>query len=157
MISFSLGEILGSVIYALAYGVVFSVAFSLCRLIRGILFALPEITIESIKYKKIFPLPNFKQYIDPKIIGPLFGFVWIIIFTLGFILISYFSLDGVIRIYMLLIAFASFYLSNFLFCDILNKILLFILNLILQLFCLILRVIILPFKKLLHIKTCHKT
>ncbi len=149
MIGFNIGEIFNSVIYAFAFGVIFSVAFSLCRLVRGMLASILDVTSEFIKFSKIFPLPNFKKFINPKKNGAVFSFLSIIFFTLGFILISYLSLDGTIRIYMLIVSFASFYLSNFTFCEILSKILLCILNLFLKFLCLIFRIIASPIKMIL--------
>lgn len=152
MISFNIYEILLSIGYAAGYGVAYSAIFSLFLLLRAMIISLAEIMVTIFKFEKIFPLPCFKNLIKPCNRGAVFTFLSVVIFTLGFITISYFALDGVIRIYMLIFAFASFYLSKFALFDFLNKLFVWIFDKILVLLCLALRIALTPARRLLKLK-----
>ncbi len=146
MISFSIHEILLSLGYAAGYGVAYSAIFSLCLLLRAIIFSSAEIVAEIFKFEKLFPLPSFKKHIKLSDRGAVFSFFSVIIFALGYVLISYFALDGVVRIYMLVLAFASFYLSKFALFDFLSRIFVWIFDKLLMLLCLCLRICFTPIR-----------
>ena len=148
MISFSINEILVSIGYAAGYGVAYSAIFSLCLLIRALIFSLSNILSDIFRFEKIFPLPSFKKHIKLSERGAIFSFLSVIIFALGFILISYFALDGVVRVYMLFFAFAAFYLSKFVLFDFLNKIFVWFFDKLLMLLCLFLRISFAPIRSL---------
>ena len=146
MISFSINEIHLSIGYAAGYGVAYSAIFSLCLLLRAVIFSLSKILSDIFKFEKIFPLPSFKKHIKLSERGAVFSFLSVIIFTLGFVLISYFALDGVLRVYMLVFAFASFYLSKFALFDFLNRLFVWIFDKLLMLLCLFLRISFAPIR-----------
>ena len=152
MISFSHQEILVSLAYAVAYGVTFSALLALVKLILRIALALPGFLYDTLSFTKILPREDFKGRINLMENGKVFDFLGVIIFTLGFILISYLSLDGEIRIYMLLSAFAAVYLSNLVFYGIFIRFFLFLFDIIFGLLCIAIRLIIYPFMKLYRIK-----
>ena len=152
MIAFTLGEILSSLIYAAIYGAVFSAVYSGIKLLCDTVLSIPGLIGNIFVYESIFHLPNFRKNIVRRKIGSIFTLLLIILFTLGFVLISYLTLDGVIRLYVLFVAFASFYLSNFVFCDILSRVFLWIFDQILKLVCLIVRILIHPFRMLIRKK-----
>lgn len=117
MMSFSTGEILASVIYAIAYGTLFAIAFTLIVTIKEFAVLFYDMLKSCINYEKIFPLPKFTiKKITPKISG-VTSVLSIFFFAIGFSLLSYLSLDGEIRLYMLIFAFASLYLSKIAFLN----------------------------------------
>ncbi len=152
MISFTTEEILASILYSLGYGALFFVLISALRLLLSIVSAIPTIVKKQIVFSKVLPLPDFKECIKPRGVGGVFLFLSIIAFSLGFVTISYISLDGMIRIYMLILSFAAFYLLNSAFFNFLSRIYICILNLGLRIMTLILRVVFYPIFYLIHKK-----
>ena len=122
MMGFSASEILNSILYAIGFGLIFSAVYTVLILLSGVVGSIPKVGKEIIIFKKVFPLPDFKSCINFKKVSLPLRLLSVFLFTVGFILISYLSLDGVIRIYMLFFAFATFYLLNFAFFDFLSSI-----------------------------------
>ena len=150
MIGFSFEEIYGSMLYAITWGAVFCAAFSLCGLILGIVGSFGRICRVIFVYEKIFAPPTKEELKIVPRYNALLSFVSVLIFTLGFAVVSYFSLDGVIRLYMLILSFASFYLSKIVFFDFLNKAIGFILSSAFLLLCPLVRLLIYPVKLLVR-------
>lgn len=148
MITSDIKEILFSVLYALIFGSGFAVFYSFIILLKTVVVSLPKAVVDCIKFEKITPLPSF-DYIFYRQSGGAFIIVCsVLIYGLGFSLLSYITLDGQIRIYMLILSFASFYLSKFAFYEICIKLLLHLYRLILILVSFFFRLILLPFKKI---------
>lgn len=124
MKGFTLAEIFESVLSALIYGGAFEV---LCRILSIFSFALwavveaPIFSLrEAIVKRRRKPTPSlFKSFLT--LARELFCSIILIfkvtLFTLGFILLSYYSLDGELRLYMLILAFISRYLVSLLIPD----------------------------------------
>ena len=146
MMSFSLDEILVSIVSAFVYGLIFAFCISLALIIKSLIKGLPCIIREMLFYEKLLPLPQPMRPTGDEKNGPFLLCGSIFLFALGFSLLSYFSLDGEIRLYMLIISFASFYLSNFVFFKTFNKIALLFIRVILNVLAFAIRVIILPIK-----------
>ncbi len=146
MISFSTGEIMISVGYAILWGIVFSAAYALCILLVGLMRSLPKIVRDIFVFDKILPTPSFASYLSIGKRGAFFSFASVVIFTVGFNIISYFSLDGVIRIYMLIISSAAFYVSKIVLFDILSKLLLWLISALLMMLCVVFRLLVTPLK-----------
>lgn len=145
MIAFTTGEILLSVIYALIFGAGFAVLTSAVDMLLGVALTLPTFAREVFCFDRILPPPKLSQAGTGRKKGALYIFLCVILFAIGFSLLSYVSLDGQIRIYMLALAFASFYLSKSVFCDFLTKLFLSLFKLILSGLTVVLRLIISPF------------
>ena len=102
MISFSFSEIFLSVIYSIFFGLALAFLYEFTRIISF----LPETIFlilrksEFIDVRKIY-LSN--QTITQKIL-------FFLCFTLGTILLSYFALDGLIRLYVIAVSLATFFL-----------------------------------------------
>lgn len=146
MMTFSFAEILRSVFYAIIYGCIFEFCVLVIKLIKGVIEVAGESFQSIIHFKKLMPLPSFSEIKTTDNLGPFLSAALILSFSLGFSLLSYIALDGEIRIYLLLISFASFYLSKFVFFVFLNKLLIRIFRFIFIIFSLAIRLIILPFK-----------
>ena len=123
--SFTREEIIFSVISSLAYGVLFSVLFCIVKISReiGLVFLRQFTAALNLNGKS----DNTEQ--KPSNSGGDIGAFTIVFlsiaFTVGFCLLSYLSLDGEIRLYMLVLSFASFYLSKFAFFDFCERTILF--------------------------------
>lgn len=146
MITFSIRELLSSALFAVIFGVGFSAFVCTLDILIGAASTLPEFLIASVRFDKVFPPARLSVSARNRGGGPIYIFLCILIFALGFSLLSYISLDGEIRIYMLILAFASFYLSKIAFCDFLTKAFLWLFNSVLSLTSVALRCAILPIK-----------
>lgn len=157
MMTFSSAEILESMICALIYGASFAALLSLAMLIKGLVVKSGEIFKEIIGFEKIFPLPRFKEIVFAQGCGAVLSFFAVVSFAVGFSMLSYYSLDGELRLYMLILSFASFYLSKFVFSEVFVKIFLLFFRTFLTCFALLARVFILPIRSLVRRmrKTVH--
>lgn len=152
MINFSLEEITRSILYASSFGILFSFIYTGVRLFKSILLTIPEFIRELFVFDRLFYTPDFKKSMILMKNGRLMTFISILLFSLGLVTVSYLSLDGEIRIYMIVFSFASFYLANIVFFRILLKAIIFILDLFLRVICIALRMMIFPFRKLFRKK-----
>ncbi len=148
MITFTYKEIADSILYAILYGVSFAVFYSALVLVRSIFYSLPDIVKKTVKFDKIFPLPNFSHVGKSTKTGKILSFISPLLFCLGFCVLSYISLDGIIRIYMLILSSASFYLAKIAFYEFFIRIFLLIFRLVLQSFTIIARCLILPIRQI---------
>lgn len=146
MMDFNSAEICLSVLYAIIFGFCFFILFSLMNICRDFLRGIIPYLKEAVRFKRIFPLPSFNIYLKEGRSSALFLIISILTFSLGFILLSYLTLDLQLRLYMLVIYFASFYVSYFAFFAFLKSVFLRISGLLLSLVCILLRVVIFPIK-----------
>lgn len=102
MIIFSFYEIFLSVIYSVSFGGLLAILYEFFR----ILSFLPE-TISLIFRKTNFSNAG-KIYLSNQTITQ--KIIFFLFFTLGTILLSYFALDGLIRLYVIAVSLATFYL-----------------------------------------------
>lgn len=121
MIGYSFKEIVFSVICALAYGALFAMLSSflsaMIQLARGIPKCI-KTTVTMVERPRFRDLKGgIPKGSAPYFLTPLLMFI----FALGFLLLSYFALDGSLRLYMLFLSFASLYLSKFAFSDFLSR------------------------------------
>ena len=123
--TFSAEEIFSSVIFALAYGTIFAVILSLTVVLKESLAVSFAMLKSSLRFYKIFPLPSLKNLKISNKSGALISVVSIFLFAIGFCLLSYLTLDGQLRLYMLTLSFASFYLSKIAFFDIFSGVIFF--------------------------------
>lgn len=102
MIVFSFSEIFLSVIYSILFGIALAILYEFARIISF----LPE-TIFLIFRKSEFS--NVKKICssDQTIAQKIFFYFC---FTPGTILLSYFALDGLIRVYVIAVSIATFFL-----------------------------------------------
>lgn len=148
MINFSLEEIIRSILYASSFGILFSFLYTAIRLLKSILLTIPDVIRELFVFDRLFCTPDFKKSMLLMKNGRLMTFISILLFSLGLVTVSYLSLDGEIRIYVIVFSFASFYLANIVFLRIFLKVIIFILDLLLRVICIALRMMIFPFRKL---------
>ena len=107
MIGFSGREILLSILYAAIYGAIFCVVIELVKTFIRVCKAMPKILCSDFK--------NIKYYMLKEAEGDVFAFLCVFSFFLGYLLLSYFSLDGQLRLYMLIISSAVYFLSKMTF------------------------------------------
>ena len=101
MIGFSFSEIFLSVIYSILFGITLAFLYEFARIISF----LPE-TIFLIFRKSEF-LNVRKIYLSNQTI--IQKILFFLCFTLGTILLSYFALDGLIRVYVIAVSLATFF------------------------------------------------
>lgn len=150
MINFTREEILLSMLYAAIFGAGFAAFISCFNVISSAMTTLPAIIREIFFFDKIFSPPRFSPDELKAKKGIIFTIFSILLFSFGFSVLSYISLDGQIRIYMVVLSFASFYLSKITFCDIFIRLFLVAFKWILSLLCILLRVLIYPFRLLIQ-------
>lgn len=111
MMHFTVSEIFSSVLFAFIFGAgcafLYMLALSIFDQLAYILLFPKYIFCYSEKILSIPPKTNSGRKEKG---SPVLTFFSIIIFTLGFILLSYFALDGSIRLYMLVISLSSLFL-----------------------------------------------
>jgi hypothetical protein len=146
MMGFTGEELLLSVLHALIYGAIFSAVYQMMRIAFDMILALPTACKDMLIYKNIFSVTDFNRYTSVDKRGWFFSFFSLIAYFLGFLLLSYYSLDGQVRIYMLLISSATFYAFNLSFCVVFRRIVLFLLGQILAIVTVALRIVLLPIK-----------
>lgn len=118
---FSFSEILGAVLMCLCFGVGYALAFSLLSCLLGVIKAGRAFFTRIIDFERIFPLPTFRDLKISPYRGAVFSFLSVLLFAIMYSLLSYLALDGEIRLYTLIIYFASFYLSRIAFLGIFIK------------------------------------
>ena len=118
MIYFTAEEVFNSIIYAALYGGGFAVFYVLVTFLSEEFIMIKYILKSSGKYDNFFRIPeslkcgNTKAEIsDP--LAAILKFSFILLYGVGFILLSYFSLDGTFRIYLLAITLISYWLVCF--------------------------------------------
>ena len=112
MMTFSAGEIFSSVVNALIYGIAFAMMLSAIKAIKEGIYASLEYLKNLSKNDRIFSLPSLKRVNFIHRTSAVAHALSILLFAIGFSLLSYLSLDGQIRLYMLILSFASFYMSK---------------------------------------------
>lgn len=152
MIFFSLNEIMISVLLAILYGACFAGFIDLFILFRNVIVSLPGLMRDVLEYDKLFNLPSEILKKNRYNINSISLFFCFLIYVIGFIFISYASLDGMIRIYMIVISSASLFVTKNKIFDKLYVVLFGAINFILGLLCVAIRVFLYPFKKVLFFK-----
>ena len=140
--TFSTEELFTSVIFALAYGAIFAIAFSFIVVVKESLSVMIDMLKSALRYEKILPLPRFNNVKNDFKPGAFISVIAVFMFAVGFSLLSYMALDGQLRLYMLILSFALFYLSKNAFYDIFSRVTLFGLKLFFIIFAFALRVVI---------------
>lgn len=155
MIVFTSQEIAFSLLCAVIFGVLFSVICSLMTVLFSLLKKIRTFPHDIIKYDKISSVTVSKTPSSAKktsLAGKIFG---IILFTVGFVLLSYLCLDGTIRVYMIFLSIASFYLSKVAFFDFLQKALIVLTDILYRYVVVIFRVFLYPLSFIFR-KICVK-
>lgn len=112
MMHFTSSEILISLLYAVVFGALFFILYSAVSILKYELGRLIDILPTVFQYDKILEKPTKKQGRNENQEGGAFAFMSVIIFALGFVLLSYYALDGCVRIYLLLFALSSFFIPK---------------------------------------------
>jgi len=148
MMVFSGKEIMLSVIYAIIYGFGFSLFYQALLVLSVSIKLLPNLFVEILRFERIMPPPSAKKNIKNGKSGPILAFFSVLLFFIGFIIISYIFLDGEIRVYMLFLSSASLFVLYSAFCDFFKNIFSFFFDLILLVVSTLIRSLVLPFKKI---------
>ena len=115
MIYFTAEEIFGSIIYAALYGGGFAAFYVLATFLSEELIMIKYVLKSSAKYDKFFEIPESLKCGDTKAevsdtLAAILKFSFILLYGVGFILLSYFALDGTFRIYLLAITLMSYWM-----------------------------------------------
>jgi hypothetical protein len=146
MMGFTGEELLLSVLHAVIYGGACSVIYCILKLLCDLPSSLGRVCKDIAVYENILSVKEPQRYVILGKRGWLFSFLGLIAYFVGFLLLSYYSLDGQVRIYMLLISSASFYVFDLSFCVVLRRIILFLFYQILAIVTVALRIVLLPIK-----------
>lgn len=104
MITFSLNSLFNSCVCAIIYGIVYSLFFAIIQTIS----VLPNFICRFSKNAT----SSDRLQIMTKPCSGIVVFVAVLFFFIGFTFLSYYTLDGLIRVYLLLISVLIFYVSN---------------------------------------------
>lgn len=117
MIYFTAEEIYASILYAAAYGALFAAFYQLIKFIVADFYVIKFALKSTFKYKRIFEAPNLpasdSELIHNTLIHRITLFLAITLYGVGFIFLSYMTLDGYYRLYMLGISLLAIGLTNY--------------------------------------------
>ena len=110
MIYYSSWEILISVLLSVAYGICFSFVLAMSKsVVLSLKKVKKEICYARVEYSRGLDVKNDKSILKhgrkSKFAGDFYVATVIVAFAIGYILMSYYALDGAIRIYTLVLAF----------------------------------------------------
>ena len=150
MNTFSIQETYCSILSAAVYGCFFSFFCTTCYL----LIEYAKMLIFALKCSFIYDgslFTRLEKNDDNKktrsgLETEIFAAIKTVIFFLGLLLVSYVSLDGDVRIYVVSVAVCAFYLSNKLLVRFFTRVLIFLFDKIMYALTVFLRIILLPFK-----------
>jgi hypothetical protein len=117
MMSLGITEVLMSLVYAILYGAGYALAFAVVSCLAGQGERFRGFLPMLLEYDKILEKPIKNKGRTEYKPGNVFLFCAVIFFAIGFLLLSYFALDGCLRVYMLLASVTSFLLTKSLACD----------------------------------------
>ncbi len=152
---FTLNEIFNSIISALIYGGIFEFICIFCSALYALAALFLALPVKAFFYKgRIFCTVYPEQYladgkrvdIPLKLIASTLG---VLLFSLGYLLLSYFALDGELRLYTLLIALLSGYALRVAVRPYVLRIFTFLLTRIFALLVILLRILTYPLRSLL--------
>ena len=146
MSGFSFSEILCSVFCAILYGAIFSILYCTIECLIYFLNLCKYIPKHGIFYSKILSLSIDTDVKETNKKNTFFIFLRIIMFAIGFMLLSYITLDGKIRLYMLILSSASYLISNFVFFTFFKRIVTWIFEKIFMFLVVIFRLFAFPIK-----------
>ena len=154
MIFFTIEEYFYSAIYALGLGIAYSAALSFLQSIMSLFRILPTFFYEIFNYSHLFaPFKVDRHLLKIRNKKSAIGvFISILSFSFIFLLISYVTLDGVLRIYLLIVLFASFYVSNFAFSSAFAFLFSWLVTILLTLIAIPIRLIYAMFKVIVNNK-----
>lgn len=150
MIYFSLSKVIFSIFHALIYGILFGFICSVFKYIPPVLKNIIIIPKSLIVYSGPISSYRFIKNRDKKAtaFGNLAVFFKIVLFSLGFILLSYYSLDGEARFYLVVFSLIGVKLSRIL--SVLLYALLLPIKRILYFLLIFLRIILYPLKIIVY-------
>lgn len=138
---------------ALIYGLIFSfvilsistVAFIISQIFRGVFLS---VFYNGRLTDVLIPKSKEKKSKENKFLSNLACALKIIIFTLGFILVSYSAFDGEIRLFALVISILSFFVFSRYVFPIPERIIFLIFSKIIAYFCILIRIILYPLRRI---------
>ena len=153
MIYFTAEEIYLSILHSILYGVIFAALLSAIDCILKLSKQIPDYFSSVMVYEKIFSIPRRKRADECGIrIGKLRIFVYVIGFTIGYILLSYFSLDCVFRVYTLVLSLSFICFSKLTLGNLMIELFDRAFHLIICPLVIFLRIFIRPFRKIINKK-----
>ena len=155
MIYFTADEIWQSLLISAFYGILFATASGLFLSLKCTVFDVCDCLKQITIYKKLTNKVVFKQNSVGYSKSAAEIFLYIVAFFFGYVLTCYVALDGVLRVYVLVIALLSFFLVKKIFVD---KIILTFRNIfrfLLSTVTIIVRIIFHPLRRIYQ-KTVHK-
>ncbi len=113
MIYFTAEEIFWSFFHSIIYGIIFALGIVLIDCIIRLIRGLPQYFLSVKTYKRLLSLPERQNAHDiASDIGAVRMLLYVISFFIGYIILSYFSLDGVFRGYILALSLAALCLTR---------------------------------------------
>jgi len=156
MIPFEINQLLIGAVSALVYGVCFGMFLSILTIIHRQIFAIPICVKSIFKCRKDKPLEEVPSKRESKsttetLLTQIIAFFKTVLFSFGFMLLSYYSLDGEIRLYMIALSLISLCASKvFLSCYI-EPLLEKIINAVLRVIFSVLRFLFFPLRVIFSI------
>ncbi len=155
MIYFTIDEIWRSMLIAVFYGIIYAIIRSCFITIYILCFDLIDSIKQIIVYEKPMEKVVFTKNALKKEGRPITIFISVVLYFIGYIIASYIALDGNLRIYVLILSSAAFYLSKTLIIDKFEYYLSKILRFQLSFLTVFIRMIIYPLRRIYQ-KICSE-
>lgn len=116
MIPFTILETIASICSASIFGAIFAILDAILKILTIEFNHIKSIREHVLKAEKIFSIPKKAVTLNKGVenshryISEIITFFKVIIFTIGFILLSYYALDGAVRLYLLFFGLGFFLL-----------------------------------------------
>lgn len=153
MIGFEIKEIALSVLHSVIAGVIFAFVIALAEIIYSEVGKLLRAPREVFLFKGKLTHVDFSPSKTAEqnrcgITGELLAFFKVVLFALVYVLLSYYSLDGVPRLYTLVFMLLSFFLSRRILLRYPERVIVWLVDRVYTVLIIGLRIIFLPFKKI---------
>lgn len=148
MIAFTTREVLCSLIYSLIFGVGFFALTTAFSALLRYAFRFGKLWDDLTTYGKIFEKPMKIRGRIPESLESIESFLLTLCFFLGFILLSFYALDGSVRLYTFLTALAAFCLLHRVLFSRVSAAIFCMLDVIYFVFVFLIRALTFPFLRL---------
>lgn len=143
-------EILSSTIAAIFFGVGYGFFVCLLDVLICIIKGCLSSSVKLFYYEKILSSSRVIHIKNMQIKGRAYIFFKIILFSTGFMFLSYMMLDGLIRAYMLIVYSAAYFVSNIAFLNVFKRAILYLVDKIFFVIFIVLRIFTFPFSKIYY-------
>ena len=148
MMHFSMTEVLWSLIYALIFGGCFFLFYIAAVVLKSECKRITTLPRLIIKYDKIFEKQAINKSRTDCSLGAVTKASLVILYSLGFVLLSYYALDGCVRMYLLFLSITTFLFLKIVLEDIILRFIKSVFDSVFYLILILFRIAVFPFLRI---------